>query len=105
MGKKSGSGSGDWDEQPGSYFRELRSIFWVLILKFFDAEPGSGRKKIRIGDLDKHPGSAIQFGFFILVLSLFSIRRGAFDGLNAVRSIRLDHNLLDEIPRKGAAQS
>jgi hypothetical protein len=63
-------------------------------------------KKFRIRD--KHPGSATlieHFDFSILVLSLFSIRRGAFDGLNAVRSIRLDHNLLDEIPRKGAAQS
>jgi hypothetical protein len=28
------------DEQPGSYFRELRSIFWVKILQFFDADPG-----------------------------------------------------------------
>jgi hypothetical protein len=35
------------DEQPGSYFRELR-IFGVKILKFFDADPGW--KKIRIRD-------------------------------------------------------
>jgi hypothetical protein len=42
MGKKSGFGSGIRDEQPdhGSYFRELRAIFWVKILKFFDADPG-----------------------------------------------------------------
>jgi hypothetical protein len=33
------------DEQPGSYFRELRTIFWVKILKFFDADPGSGMEK------------------------------------------------------------
>jgi hypothetical protein len=31
MGKKSGSGIGD--EQPGSYFLQLRNHFWVKILK------------------------------------------------------------------------
>ncbi len=31
-----------WDEQPRSYFRELRTLFWLKILKFFDADPGSG---------------------------------------------------------------
>jgi hypothetical protein len=30
MGKKSGSGSGIRDEQPGSYFRELRNLFLGL---------------------------------------------------------------------------
>jgi hypothetical protein len=35
------------DEQPGSYFRELRNI---NILKFFDADPGSGIEKMRIRD-------------------------------------------------------
>jgi hypothetical protein len=42
------------DEQPGSYFRELRDNFWVKILKFFDADPGSG---IRDGK-NSDPGSA-----------------------------------------------
>jgi hypothetical protein len=44
MGKKSGSGIRIRDEQPVSYFRELRieTIFWVKILKFFDADPGPG---------------------------------------------------------------
>jgi hypothetical protein len=41
-----GSGSGIRDEQPGSYFLELRNhffyIFGVKILKFFDEDPGSG---------------------------------------------------------------
>jgi hypothetical protein len=37
MGKKSGS-----KEQPGLYFLELKTIFWVKILKFFDADPGAG---------------------------------------------------------------
>jgi hypothetical protein len=38
------------DEQPGSYFRELRNNFWVKILKFFDVDPGSGMENIRIRD-------------------------------------------------------
>jgi hypothetical protein len=72
MDKKSGSGSGIRNEQPGSYFLELRNhaIFGFKILKFFDADPGSGMGKIRIRDPgwkkvgsgirdpDKHPGSA-----------------------------------------------
>jgi hypothetical protein len=43
----------------GSYFREFRKIFWVKILKFLDADPGSGMGKIRIRD--KHPRSVILF--------------------------------------------
>jgi hypothetical protein len=48
----SGSRSGNRirDEQPGSYYRELRNNFWVKILKFFDADPGFGMEKIRIRD-------------------------------------------------------
>jgi hypothetical protein len=43
--------SGIEDEQPRSYFLELRNhIFWVKILKFFDADPGSGMEKSRIRD-------------------------------------------------------
>jgi len=34
----------------------LEIIFWVKILKIFDAAPGSGMEKIRIRD--KHPGCA-----------------------------------------------
>jgi hypothetical protein len=62
MGKKSASGYGIRDEQPGSYFLEFGNHFFgVKILKFFDADPGwrqfgSGMGKSRI--LDKHPGSA-----------------------------------------------
>jgi hypothetical protein len=58
MGKKSGSGRLR-DEQPGSYFLELRNdILGVKILIFFDADPGwkkfgSGMEKSRIRD----PGS------------------------------------------------
>jgi hypothetical protein len=50
MGKKSGSGSGIQirDEQPGSYFRELRNNFWGL--KHLNADPGSGMEKILIRD-------------------------------------------------------
>jgi hypothetical protein len=41
---------------PGHIFASLETIFWVKILKIFDADPGSGMEKIRIGD--KRPGSA-----------------------------------------------
>jgi hypothetical protein len=41
MDGKSASGSGIRDEQPGSYFLELRN-HWVKILKFFDVDPGFG---------------------------------------------------------------
>jgi hypothetical protein len=54
MGKKSGSGSGIRDEQPGSY-----SYFWVKILKFFYAYLGSGMEKIRDGK-KSDPGSGIN---------------------------------------------
>jgi hypothetical protein len=42
MGKKSGSGLGIRNEQPGLYFRGLRNNFLVKILKFFDADPDPG---------------------------------------------------------------
>jgi hypothetical protein len=48
--------------------KSLETVVWVKILKFFDADPGSGMGKIRIRDpgwkkfgsriRDKHPGSA-----------------------------------------------
>jgi hypothetical protein len=65
MGRKSASGSGIQDEQPGSYFLELRNhffwFFWVKILKFFDADPGSGMETVRNRDGKKlDPGSAIN---------------------------------------------
>jgi hypothetical protein len=44
------------DEQLGSYFLELRNQFFLVkivkILKFFDADPGSGMEKSRI----RYPG-------------------------------------------------
>jgi hypothetical protein len=52
MGKKSGSESGM--NKPDHISERLQTIFWVKILKFFDADPGSAMEKIR----DKHPGSA-----------------------------------------------
>jgi hypothetical protein len=30
----------------------LETIFWVKILEFFDADPGSGMEKIRIWDTE-----------------------------------------------------
>jgi hypothetical protein len=57
MGRKSASGIRD--EQPGSYFLELRNHFFgflgVKILKFFE-DPGSG---IRDGD-SSDPGSGME---------------------------------------------
>jgi hypothetical protein len=83
-GRKSASGSGIRDEQPGSYFLELRNHFFaffgVKILKFFE-DPGSGMETVRIRDppgirdpgwkkvgsgiRDKHPGSATLVGSLI----------------------------------------
>jgi hypothetical protein len=58
------------DEQPGSYFLELKNHFFVFlgvkILKFFDGDPGwrqfgSGMEKSRIRDGKKSdPGSGIN---------------------------------------------
>jgi hypothetical protein len=66
MGKKAGSGSGIRNEQPGSYFLELRNQFFGL--KYFNSlmrirdeknsDPGSGMEKSRIRNPEKHPGSA-----------------------------------------------
>jgi hypothetical protein len=64
MGKKSGSGSRIWDEQPRSYFLELRNHFFGLkylnsLMRIRDgknSDPGSGMEKSRIRD--KHPRSA-----------------------------------------------
>jgi hypothetical protein len=42
---------------PDHISESLETIFWVKILKFFDAVPGSGMEK-RIRIRDKHPGSA-----------------------------------------------
>jgi hypothetical protein len=54
MGRKSASGSGIRDEQPGSYFLVIRNLFFgfigVKILKFFDADQGSGMEKSQIRD-------------------------------------------------------
>jgi hypothetical protein len=53
-------GSGIRDEQPGSYFLELRNHFFaflgVKILKFFDEDLGSGMETVRIRD----PGSGME---------------------------------------------
>ncbi len=57
------------DEQPGSYFLELRNHFFaflgVKILKFFDEDPGSGMETVRIRDPGwKKVGSATLPDFF-----------------------------------------
>jgi hypothetical protein len=67
MGRKSADGSGIRNEQPGSYLLELRNHFYgffgVKILKFFDADPGSGMETVRIRDPGwRQFGSGIQDG-------------------------------------------
>ncbi len=61
MGKKSGSGSGM--NNPEHISESLETIFWVKILKFFDANPewkkfGSGMEKIQIRV--KHPETLVS---------------------------------------------
>jgi hypothetical protein len=48
ISKKLGSGSGM--NNPDHISESLETIFWVKVLKFFDADPGSGTEKIRIQD-------------------------------------------------------
>jgi hypothetical protein len=48
--KKSGSGSGM--NNPDHISESLETILWVKILKFFDADPGSGMKKFCFGIRD-----------------------------------------------------
>ncbi len=81
MGRKSASGSGIRDEQPGSYFLELRNHFFgIKILKFFDTDPGSGFRDgdssdpgsgSGIGIRDKHPGSATLENFQYKLIRFF----------------------------------
>jgi hypothetical protein len=54
MGKQSGSGSGM--NHPDHFSKSLETIFWVKILKFFDADPGW--KKFGSWIRVKHTGSA-----------------------------------------------
>jgi hypothetical protein len=48
MGKKSGYGSGM--NNLDHFFRAWKPFFWVKILKFFDADQGSGMEKILTQD-------------------------------------------------------
>jgi hypothetical protein len=66
-GRKSASGSGIRDEQPGSYFLELRNNFFaflgVKILKFFDEDRDPGWRQFESGIRDgkkSDPGSGIN---------------------------------------------
>jgi hypothetical protein len=46
---------------PNHISESLETIFWVKILKFFDADPGSGMEKIRIRDgKNSDPGTGIN---------------------------------------------
>jgi hypothetical protein len=44
-------GSGSGMNNPDHISESLDTIFWVKILKFFDADPGSEMENIRIRDL------------------------------------------------------
>jgi hypothetical protein len=48
ISKISGSGSGM--NNPDHIFESIKTIFWVKILEFFDADRGCGMEKIRIRD-------------------------------------------------------
>jgi hypothetical protein len=58
MGKTLEYGSGM--NNPDHISESLETNFWVKILKFNDAGPGSGMEKFWSGIRDKHPGSATQ---------------------------------------------
>jgi hypothetical protein len=61
MGKNSGSGSGM--NNPDHIFESSETIFWVKILKFFDADPGPGWENFDFGIRDgknSDPGSGIN---------------------------------------------
>ncbi len=47
---------GSGKNNPDHISESLETIFWVKLLKFFDADPGYGMEKNWIRD--KHPGSA-----------------------------------------------
>ncbi len=64
-------GSGIRNEQPGSYFLELRSHFLGL---FSDADPGSGMEKLRIRD-GKNVGSGIRINILDPQHGLFNMWR------------------------------
>jgi hypothetical protein len=49
-------GSESGMNNPDHICESIETIFWVKILKLFDADPRSGMEKIRIRG--KHPGSA-----------------------------------------------
>jgi hypothetical protein len=50
MGKNPDPGSASEMNNPDHFLESLETIFWVKILKFLDADPGSGMEKIQIRD-------------------------------------------------------
>ena len=67
------------DEQPGSYFLELRNHFFaffgVKILKFFNADPGTGMETVRIRDGKKSdPGSTSRIRNTVRIIALFTYK-------------------------------
>jgi hypothetical protein len=60
MGKKSGSGSGM--NSVDHISESLETIFWVKILKFFDADLGSGMEKFGSGIKSWIRNTALLYG-------------------------------------------
>jgi hypothetical protein len=57
---------------PDHISENLETIFWVKILKLFDADLGSGMEKTRIRDV--YPGSAtLRDGLFYLEVVRISV--------------------------------
>jgi hypothetical protein len=46
-------GSGSGINNPDHISESLETIFWVIIFKFFDADPGSGMEKFVSGIRDE----------------------------------------------------
>ena len=49
---------------PDHISETLETIFWVKILKFFDADPGSGMEKNRIRDASPHGNNYLLKNFY-----------------------------------------
>jgi hypothetical protein len=83
MGRKSASGSGIRDEQPGSYFLEPRTHFFGFLgLKYLNSlmrirDPGW--RQFGSGIRDKHPGSATLHFLLTFLCHRVRFRQKAWD--------------------------
>jgi hypothetical protein len=63
-------GSGSGVNNPNHISESLETVFWVKILKFLDADPGSGMENIRKGDLRYTSRILITVSGYLLLLVL-----------------------------------